>query len=249
MIFSSFYGLISSDKNRLIQEDISKKSKLASGRIFLQYSTRASDGSILNGFNEFTITNINCDIIKNEIVVEMELYDSGKHNNLYKDKNLLDVLFEKLIKNTSFGLKRKILGGKNPRPRDILDTLFKDYTFVNIWLNNVGAIGNYFQLSCCLKDEIICATTFKPYANKMDRLLILNNISQLTDIQHNLIGKIGLDLFNTNDVNNIDEAYETFTTEHNFDILAGMANELMEEDEDQEEDLEELEDDQDEEEN
>lgn len=226
MIFSEFYDLVEMRDSRLKVKELSNTVNILAGRLFMNYSTHYVNGEMTVGFGEFIITDIRFDNVKSEILFDMEIYDGRKHNNLFKEQTFFDLLFERLLESLTLLEKIKLFKTKNPNKSGILMKLFNRFTFVNVWLNNVGAKGHNINFIYSMVPEIGYNSETYPYGNKWDKLIVPKNLSLLNENQDELIRKIILDIFESNlDLYN-DPVYDTFMDEHNFDVLIEVAEEI-----------------------
>ena len=244
MIFSEFYDLVEMRDSKLKVKELSNTVNILAGRLFMNYSTHYVNGEMTVGFGEFIITDIRFDNVKSEILFDMEIYDGRKHNNLFKEQTFFDLLFERLLESLTLLEKIKLFKTKNPNKSGILTKLFNRFTFVNVWLNNVGAKGHNINFIHAMVTEIGYNSENYPYGNKWDKLIVPKNLSLLNENQDELIRKIILDIFESNlDLYN-DPVYDTFMDEHNFDVLIEVAEEieLLQAEEEETEETEETED-------
>ena len=234
MIFSGFYDLVEEKNARLKVKELSPRVNILSGRLFINYSTRYTNGDMTMGFGEFIITDVRFDNVKSEILFDMEIYDGRKHDNLFKEKSFFDLVYERMLGSLT-PLEMRKLFRRDVNKNSILTKLFNRFTFVNVWLNNVGAMGHSINFLYAMPAEIGYSLEMYPYGNKWDKLIVPKNLSLLNEAQDNLIRSIIVDIFESNlDLYN-DPVYDKFMTENNFDILNEVAEEielLQSEDED-----------------
>lgn len=237
MIFSEYYDIVDTDGFNFVVRPLALENntvKILSGRLFMNFSTRLINGEIALSYGEFIITDIRFDRVKNEVTIDMEIYDSRKHDNIFKEKNLFDVVFEKLVNNLSTIERFKLFKNKRHQKSLVLNKMLKEYAFVNLWLNNVGAAGHNINLLHSQATEIKGKEKFYPYGNKYDRLVVPQTLSLLNDNQYNLISTIILDIFDSNIVDVIDEGFDEFISNPKFQNLKILAEELEEDEEPEE---------------
>ena len=214
--------------------------KILKGRVTLSYSTRYNSGEVMLGFGEFIITDVIFDIVKSEIIFNMEIYDSRKHDNLYKTETLFDVIFKRLMANLTLAEKLRIFKTEHPNRMNMLNSLFRKYTFINAWLLNIGAMGNDINFFHCLPTDITASQDMGALS-KFDKIIVPTNLSLLSEIQDTLISKIIIDIFDTNVDLLHDPSFDEFLNDYNFDELKTVALAIEEESEDVEEEQEEQE--------
>ena len=247
MIFQDYYDLIEfSMKERGFGRKALRRFKvkeydnlkILKGRVTLNYSTRYNSGEVMLGFGEFIITEVICDVVKSEIIFNMEIYDSRKHDNLYKTETLFDVIFKGLMENLTFSDKLRLFKTESPNRMNILNSMFRRYTFINVWLMNIGAMGNDINFLHCLPTDVTSNQDMGA-KSKYDRIIVPTKMSLLSDIQDELVSKLIIDIFDTNVDLLHDPVFDEFMNDYNFEELKTVALAIEEESEEIEDEMEE----------
>ena len=168
----------------------------------------------------------------------MEIYDSRKHDNLYKTETLFDVIFKGLMENLTFSDKLRLFKTESPNRMNILNSMFRRYTFINVWLMNIGAMGNDINFLHCLPTDVTSNQDMGA-KSKYDRIIVPTKMSLLSDIQDELVSKLIIDIFDTNVDLLHDPVFDEFMNDYNFEELKTVALAIEEESEEIEDEMEE----------